>query len=144
MDPWVFGLDHPVRTMDPDPKELKERLTRQQWEVTQNGATEIAFSGEYDKHFEEGLYECICCGAALFTSDAKYDSGCGWPAYWAPVEDGSVKRLPDHSHGMVRTEVRCGTCDAHLGHVFEDGPQDKTGERYCINSASLGFRRRAD
>lgn len=127
--------------MDPDKEELRERLSRLQWEVTQNGATEYAFSGEYDKHFEEGLYECVCCGEPLFTSDTKYDSGCGWPAYWEPVKEGAVKRIPDRSHGMVRTEVRCGTCDAHLGHVFEDGPKDTTGERFCINSASLGFRK---
>lgn len=127
--------------MDTDKTDLRERLTRLQWEVTQNGATEYAFSGEYDKHFEQGLYECVCCGAPLFTSDAKYDSGCGWPAYWEPVSEDAVQRLPDNSHGMVRTEIRCGSCDAHLGHVFDDGPKDKTGERFCINSASLGFRK---
>ncbi len=128
--------------MCPDSEELKERLSPLQWAVTQEGATEYAFSGEYDKHFETGIYECICCGAALFTSDTKYDSGCGWPAYWEPVSDDAVKRLPDRSHGMVRVEVRCGSCDAHLGHVFEDGPRDTTGERFCINSASLGFKKR--
>lgn len=126
-----------------DKRELKERLSPLQWHVTQERGTEYAFSGEYDKHFDEGVYECVCCGAALFTSDTKYDSGCGWPAYWAPVDDASVRRIPDDSHGMHRVEVRCGACDAHLGHVFEDGPRDKTGERFCINSASLGFRRRA-
>jgi peptide-methionine (R)-S-oxide reductase len=124
-----------------DPSELRQRLTPVQWHVTQEAGTERAFSGEYDKHFDPGLYECVCCGAPLFTSDAKYDSGCGWPAYWEPVSQDAVRRIPDRSHGMVRTEVRCGTCNAHLGHVFEDGPRDKTGERFCINSASLGFRR---
>lgn len=124
-----------------DKDALKERLTPLQWDVTQNGGTEYAFSGAYDKHFDAGLYECICCGAALFTSDAKYDSGCGWPAYWEPIGPESVRRLEDRSHGMVRVEVRCASCDAHLGHVFDDGPQDKTGERFCINSASLGFKK---
>ncbi len=127
----------PIRMSD----DLRERLTPLQWHVTQEAGTERAFTGEFDKHFEQGVYECICCGATLFTADAKYDSGCGWPAYWEPIEAGAVKRIEDRSHGMVRIEVRCGSCDAHLGHVFDDGPQDKTGERFCINSAALGFKR---
>jgi peptide-methionine (R)-S-oxide reductase len=125
--------------VDPDQDALRKRLTRQQWEVTQNHATEVAFTGEYDKHFDDGLYRCICCGRDLFRSDAKYDSGCGWPAYWDPVDATAVKEIQDTAFGMVRTEVRCGKCDAHLGHVFTDGPKDKTGLRFCINSAALEF-----
>lgn len=124
-----------------DKDELRDRLEPLQWEVTQHGATERAFTGEYDKHFDDGMYVCVCCEAQLFTSEAKYDSGCGWPAYWAPVKEGSVRRIEDNSHGMKRIEVRCGACDAHLGHVFDDGPRDTTGERFCINSASLGFKK---
>lgn len=119
--------------------ELKERLTPLQYHVTQEGGTEYAGSGKYYKHHDSGVYHCICCNAPLFTSDAKYDSGSGWPSYWQAAPGADIKEIRDESHGMVRTELRCGQCDAHLGHLFDDGPRDKTGLRYCVNSASLDF-----
>lgn len=114
------------------------QLTPQQYAVTQEGATEPPFTGLYWDKTDPGIYRCICCGTALFSSDTKFDAGCGWPSYFAPIDEERIERLPDHSHGMVRTEVRCRKCGAHLGHVFGDGPEP-TGERYCINSASLDF-----
>lgn len=114
------------------------QLTPQQYAVTQEGATEPPFTGLYWDKTDPGIYRCICCGTALFSSDTKFDAGCGWPSYFAPIDEERIERLPDHSHGMVRTEVRCRKCGAHLGHVFGDGPEP-TGKRYCINSASLDF-----
>lgn len=120
-----------------DPQALKN-LTELQFNVTQNNATERPFTGEYDDHFEEGLYVDIVSGEPLFSSKDKFQSGCGWPAFSNPV-DKNVRNLSDLSHGMVRTEVRSRHGDSHLGHVFPDGPQDKGGLRYCINSAALRF-----
>ena len=120
--------------------ELKSRLTDLQYQITQESGTEPAFSGIYWDENRGGGYFCICCGNLLFTSKMKYDSGCGWPSFHHEDPDAGIKRLPDLSGGIVRVEVRCGSCDAHLGHVFEDGPQDEGGERYCINSASMQFR----
>lgn len=114
------------------------QLTPQQYAVTQEGATEPPFTGLYWDKTDPGIYRCICCGTALFSSDTKFDAGCGWPSYFAPIDEERIERFPDHSHGMVRTEVRCRKCGAHLGHVFGDGPEP-SGERYCINSASLDF-----
>jgi peptide-methionine (R)-S-oxide reductase len=120
----------------PSDEELRRRLTPQQYEVTQRAGTERAFTGAYWNTKEPGTYRCIVCDAPLFSSDTKYDSGSGWPSFWEAIDPSRVTLLEDRSHGMVRTEVRCANCGAHLGHLFPDGPRP-TGERYCMNSASL-------
>lgn len=121
--------------------EWRKLLTSEQYYVTRHGATDTAFTGTYYEMHEAGLFRCICCGTALFSSDAKFDSGTGWPSFWAPIAEENVRNHSDVSFGMERVEVRCTRCDAHLGHVFEDGPPP-TNLRYCINESSLRFIRR--
>lgn len=120
----------------PTDEELRQRLTPLQYEVTQRAGTERAFSGEYWDTKDPGTYRCVVCGEPLFSSDTKYDSGSGWPSFWEALDPTKVELHEDRSFGMVRTEVTCATCGAHLGHLFPDGPQP-TGDRYCMNSASL-------
>ncbi len=128
--------DEPTTDIPTD-AELRERLTKEQYEVTQKGGTERAFSGAYNDTKDPGTYRCIVCDAELFRSDTKYDSGSGWPSFTEPTAGDAVELIEDRSHFMRRTEVRCRRCGSHLGHVFEDAPQTPTGDRYCINSVSI-------
>jgi peptide-methionine (R)-S-oxide reductase len=127
--------DYKVHKTD---EEWRAQLDPVQYEVTRHAATERPFSGKYWNHWEPGRYRCVGCGEPLFDSSTKFDAGCGWPSYFQPIENEAIERVSDTSLGMVRTELRCNHCGAHLGHVFDDGPAP-TGERYCINSAAINF-----
>lgn len=117
----------------------KEKLTAEQYRVLREKGTERPFTGKYLDNKKDGVYNCAACGTPLFSSDTKFDSGSGWPSFYDVIDKGNVELIRDSSHGMIRTEIVCGNCQGHLGHVFDDGPRDTTGLRYCINSVSLDF-----
>jgi peptide-methionine (R)-S-oxide reductase len=139
-DSGKTGSREPGEKVEKSEQEWREQLTPEQYQIARQAGTERAFSGEHWDSHEDGTYSCMCCGQELFRSDTKYDSGTGWPSFWAPVDDGAVARNEDASAGMVRIEVVCSRCDAHLGHQFPDGPAP-TAQRYCMNSASLKFEK---
>jgi len=128
-----------VSKMNKSDKEWQEQLTDEQYHILRQAGTERPFTGKYVNTEKDGVYTCAGCGANLFSSETKFHSGSGWPSFWDVIDQGNVELREDRSHGMRRTEIRCAQCGGHLGHVFDDGPRDKTGLRYCINSAALDF-----
>ena len=140
IDSWASVLEHALRThYEFKDQEYRESLTEMEYHVTRNSGTEPPYSGKLLNEHRIGVFRCLCCQHPLFDSSSKYESGCGWPAFHTERDDAHIKRIEDRSHGMLRTEVRCTKCDAHLGHVFNDGPKAYGGERYCINSVSMTF-----
>jgi peptide-methionine (R)-S-oxide reductase len=131
-------MDDKDRKVKKTDDEWRAALDSMQYRVARQAATEQAFTGKYWDHWDNGKYNCVGCGTPLFDSGTKFDAGCGWPSYFAPVNSEVIERVVDKAHGMVRVEVRCNNCGSHLGHVFEDGPEP-TGERFCINSAAIDF-----
>ena len=129
----------PAEKISKTDEEWRKQLSADQYSVTRKAGTEPAFTGKYWKTKEPGTYACVCCGQPLFSSETKFESGTGWPSFWQPVKQDAVETITDRSHGMVRTEVRCARCEAHLGHVFPDGPAP-TGMRFCMNSAALDLK----
>jgi len=131
-----------MKTRELTDEEWKEKLSEEEYRVLREKGTERPFTGKYWKHKEKGTYKCAGCGVELFSSDTKFDSGCGWPSFYAALDKDKIEEKLDLSHGMRRIEVVCKNCGGHLGHVFDDGPRDQTGLRYCINSVSLNFVKR--
>lgn len=132
-------MENAENRQDKDDAYWKEHLTPEQYKVLREKGTEAPFSGELLRNKETGMYTCAACGAPLFSSDTKFDSGTGWPSFYDVISEGNVELVPDDSHGTHRTEVVCSSCGGHLGHLFDDGPEDKGGKRYCINSCALDF-----
>lgn len=123
-------------------EEWKAQLSPEQYYVIRQKGTDRPYAGKYDQHWEAGTYECAACGYELFKSDTKFDAGCGWPSFYEALDKTRIVEKKDISHGMIRTEILCANCGGHLGHVFDDGPQDKTGLRYCVNSTSIAFQKK--
>jgi len=121
-------------------EQWKSELTPEQFYVIRQKGTDRPYTGKYDQHWEAGTYECAACGNELFTSETKFDAGCGWPSFYEALDKTKIIEKRDLSHGMIRTEILCAKCGGHLGHVFDDGPKDKTGLRYCVNSTSINFK----